>query len=145
MKLVLSRIWTDRVDRWRCRLSNRWHHTHTTIWPLESLESNELILSDLEYLGESQILTPHKRPKTSEQQTENNTINKKRVIVENVIKRFKDFHALSTKWRHSLQNHKTVFFVISEIVNIDLFFRLVRNKWNGFYDDNLRWLFCFLM
>jgi hypothetical protein len=64
---------------------------------LESLESNKLILGDLGYLGEYQILTPHKRPKTSEQQTENNVINKKRVIVENVIKQFKDFHALSTR------------------------------------------------
>jgi hypothetical protein len=78
---------------------------------LESLESNELILGDLGYLGEYQILTPHKRPKTSEQQTENNVINKKKVIVENVIKRFKDFHALSTKWRHSLEHHKTVFLI----------------------------------
>jgi hypothetical protein len=95
---------------------------------LESLESNELILDDLGYLGEYQILTPHKRPKTSEQQTEKNVINEKRIIVENVIKRFKDFHALPTKWQHSLEHHKTVFFVIGEIVNIDLFFRPVRNK-----------------
>jgi hypothetical protein len=95
---------------------------------LELLEPEEVILADLGYIGENQIVTLYKNPQHDEDAKMNQVLNRQRVIVENVISRFKQFRSLSTKWRHSLDEHKKTFIVIAEIVNVDLFFRPVRNK-----------------
>jgi hypothetical protein len=72
---------------------------------LELLEPEEVILADLGYIGENQIVTPYKNPQHDEDAKMNKVLNKQRVIVENVISRFKQFRSLSTKWRHSLEEH----------------------------------------
>jgi hypothetical protein len=51
---------------------------------LQLLNPEEVILADLGYIKE-QILTPHKNPRNEQENEENCEINKRRVVVENVI------------------------------------------------------------
>jgi hypothetical protein len=95
---------------------------------LELLEPEKFILADLGYIGENQIVTPYKNPQHDEDLKMNQVLTRQRVIVENGISRFKKFRFLSTKWRHSLDEHKKKFIIIAEIVNVDLFFRPVRKQ-----------------
>ena len=49
-----------------------------------------------------------------------------KVIVENVLSCFKSFACLNTKWCHNRDLHFFVFYIIAEIINIDMHFNPVR-------------------
>jgi hypothetical protein len=99
---------------------------------LDLLEINELVLTDKGYIGPGleQVLTPIKKPRGRELNEDEKEINMilgaRRWIVEHVIAKIKFFHCLQMKWRHLLDIHHIVFFVIANIVNIDLRTRPMR-------------------
>jgi hypothetical protein len=70
--------------------------------------------------------TPFKGKLTETEKAINHFLGSRRWIVEHIIGRIKNFNCLGHKWRHSRTLHKYVFYVIAEIVNIDLHFRSVR-------------------
>lgn len=90
------------------------------------LQPGELILADKGYIGHSRIVTPFRLPCTEEEKDINFLLSGERWIVEHVLSRFKLFNCLSNDWRHDLDLHKLVFYVIGEIVNIDMYFAPVR-------------------
>ena len=80
-------------------------------------------------MGEFQILTLIKKKRElldPYEEALNFVLGSRRWIVENVIARVKNFKCLSTRWRHSLGLHHVVFFLICNIVNIDMQFRPIR-------------------
>jgi hypothetical protein len=83
----------------------------------------EGILADKGYIGETYLRTPIKAPQTNAAKVVNHVIGTLREIVEHVFDRFKLFGCLSQRWRHDLQLHPLVFFVIAEIVNLDMKYR----------------------
>jgi hypothetical protein len=93
---------------------------------LDLLGENEFILADKGYVGHFCIITPFKGELTEAEKAINHFLGSRRWIVEHIIKRIKNFNCLRQKWRHSRTLHKYVFYVITEIVNIDLHFRPVR-------------------
>jgi hypothetical protein len=96
---------------------------------LTMLMAGEFILADKGYIGEWQIITPFKGKShqlTVMEKEVNLWLGSIRWIVEHVLLRIKNFHCVNIKWRHARELHSTVFFVICEIVNIDMYFRPVR-------------------
>ena len=93
---------------------------------LDSIMDDEYILADKGYIGEWQIVTPIKEAETLLEQIFSHLLSSVRWIVENVLARIKSFKCLSTRWRHSIDLHFIVFFVVSEIVNLDMKNRPVR-------------------
>jgi len=97
---------------------------------LEKLLRGEVILGDKGYVGEFQIMTPIKpgrREKLNDdEKTLNHFLGSRRWIVEHLIGRLKNFKCLSEKWRLALPLHSFVFYILCNIVNIDLEFRPMR-------------------
>jgi hypothetical protein len=93
---------------------------------LDNLMDDEYILADKGYIGEWNIITPVKNPQTLLEYILSHLISSLRWIVENVLARIKGFRCLSTKWRHSIDLHFIVFYVVCEIVNVDMINRPVR-------------------
>lgn len=97
---------------------------------LDLIKWDELILADKGYQGLPQVLTPIKKPRgrdlTADEKEVNYVIGSRRWIVEHVIGRIKNFACLSQPWRHALDMHHIVFFIICNIVNIDLKTRPMR-------------------
>ncbi len=94
---------------------------------LDLLREGERILADKGYIGDFRIIAPFKgRHLPKDLKEINYFLGSHCWIVEHIIGRIKNFHCISHKWRHSLQLHKYVFYVICEIVNIDLKFRPMR-------------------
>lgn len=94
---------------------------------LELLEDDELVLADKGYIGEIQIITPVKGKNLSDFDKQwNRTVGSMRWMVEHVLCRIKVFKAVNEKWRYWRDLHFIVFFVICEIVNIDIMYRPMR-------------------
>jgi hypothetical protein len=77
---------------------------------------NEQVLADKAYIGSPYFITPFCPACTVAQKIFNNLVGRKRVCVEQVIKRMKTFCALHHEWRHELPLHGIVFNVIANIV-----------------------------
>lgn len=75
---------------------------------LDSLGTEEALLGDKGYRGETQLITPFSSPVS---------IGKIRVTVEHAFSRVKKFHCFRQQWRHSLIRHCMAFHVICEAVN----------------------------
>jgi hypothetical protein len=87
------------------------------------LQPNEKVLGDKGYVGEPEvILTPIKNPVDHFEVGWNSFVNSFREIVEHAIARLKIFRCVSTKWRHDIELHPVIFYLVSQIVNIDLCF-----------------------
>jgi hypothetical protein len=56
----------------------------------------------------------------------NRHLNHYRVIVENVNSRLKSWHYLTTRWRQSVDLYWAAFWLICQILNIDLIYRPIR-------------------
>jgi hypothetical protein len=95
---------------------------------LQGLFPQEFILGDMGYIGNWRIITPFKQPCTIQERILNAILSARRWIVEHVLARFKSFHCLSTKWRHDREMHGFVFFVLAEIINIDMLYSPVRQQ-----------------
>jgi hypothetical protein len=95
---------------------------------LRYLRDDEYILGDSGYLGEPQVVASLRQSQiaTTEQQQYNYALNHYRVLIENVISRINNWCCLSIPWRHSLDLHPLVFWVICQITNIDMSYRPVR-------------------
>lgn len=93
---------------------------------LKGILPQELILGDKGYIGNWNIVTPFKKPETVEKEEISEFLSSKRWIVEHVLGRFKNFKCLSTQWRHNLELHGYIFYIIAEIVNVDMIFCPVR-------------------
>ena len=76
------------------------------------------------YKGHSSMVIPHKRRKgtllTIQQAAYNQKLSKARVVVENTIKRVKDWKAVAHSWRQRLFLHPIAFHVIVQLTNITL-------------------------
>jgi hypothetical protein len=92
---------------------------------LQGLLPQEFILADMGYIGNWCIITPIKQPRTHTEYVMNAWLSAQRWI-EHVLSCFKWFGCLNKKWRHSIELHAFVFFVIAEIVNIDMKYCPVR-------------------
>jgi hypothetical protein len=93
------------------------------------LRNNEFILGDPGYIGEAKVITPL-RPTQIYSVSDGNLnrlLNHYRVIVENLNSRIKSWHCLTCPWRHSLDLHAVVFWLICQIVNVDIVFRPIRD------------------
>ena len=89
---------------------------------LTKLKPGELLLADKIYVGEPQIITPFKEPKSEIEEKINSILYSHRIIVENSLSRIKTFNCTQQKWRHSPFFHSKVFKVLINILNIDLYF-----------------------
>jgi len=89
---------------------------------LKGLFPSEFILGDMGYIGNWRIITPFKNPRNLQEKILNALLSARRWIVEHVLARFKTFRVLSTRWRHDIQLHGFVFFVLAEIINIDMMY-----------------------
>lgn len=88
---------------------------------LEKLGEGELIIADKAYLGDPHFLTPLKGKATSVHGLcFNKLIAQIRIAVEHTFAYFKAFSCLSKKWRHKLCLHRIVFFVLANIINLEL-------------------------
>lgn len=94
---------------------------------LRHLKPHELLLADKAYIGEWQILTPFRKPETLQEMAFNKYLSALRMPVEHVFALFKAWKCLSTPWRHSLLLHPVVFYVIAQIVNIDMAVRTIKS------------------
>jgi hypothetical protein len=78
------------------------------------------------------MVIPHKRRRgsllTVEQAAHNRKLSRGRVVVENAIKRLKDWRALKQPWRNRLFLHHVAFNVITQLTNVTLRVRPVRNE-----------------
>lgn len=88
----------------------------------QGLLPGELILADKGYIGAWHIVTPFRTPLPGLESLISTLLSAQRWIVEHVLARFKFFKILGGVWRHSLDIHGYVFYVIAEIVNIDMHF-----------------------
>ena len=77
---------------------------------------------DKAYLGESQIKTPHKKPKkgelTEEQKEENKEFSSLRVFVEHVIRTVKIFRAAGDKFRLNINKYESVISLVCGLVRL---------------------------
>lgn len=97
---------------------------------LDLLLDHEFVLADKGYIGEFKIITPFKGKPVNllpVQLEINLWLGSIRWLVEHILLRIKTFRCVNIKWRHWRDLHGLVFFVICEIVNIDLFFRPARH------------------
>jgi len=86
----------------------------------DNLTVNEFLLADKGYIGHEQCICPIKGAETEIELAYNSIINSYCVLIENVLGRFKVYKCLSCRWRHWIELHPIAFYVIAEIVNIDL-------------------------
>lgn len=86
------------------------------------LEQNEHVVTDKAYIGLPEAITPIKAAKMPLSRLWNYEVSTAREIVEHVYSRIKNFQCLTQKWRHDLALHPIVFYVICNIVNIDMHF-----------------------
>lgn len=95
---------------------------------LQGLLPREFILADMGYIGNWRIVTQIKQPTTWAERLVNAWISAQRWIVEHVFGRFKWFNCLTQRWRHDIELHAFIFFVLAEIINIDMYFNPVRRQ-----------------
>jgi hypothetical protein len=91
----------------------------------------ERVLADMGYIGDYRIITPFKRNKKRGNPIHmiwNKALGALRVKVEHVFNRVKIFEALKQAWRHKLYFHKIVFYVIVNILSIELLIHPVKKK-----------------
>ena len=94
---------------------------------LFNITDEEFILADKGYIGEFQIITPFKGKNLSDAEKECNWwLSSIRWLVEHIIAHLKIFKCLHDVWRHDRDLHGIVFYVICEIVNIDMYYRPAR-------------------
>lgn len=86
------------------------------------------------------MVIPHKRRKgtllTVAQTLYNRKVSRARVIVENTIKRIKDWKAVALPWRHRLFLHPVAFHVIVHLTNITIRMRPCRTEPPAILFDN---------
>ena len=94
--------------------------------PAELLSDTSKALGDSAYIGESNVLTPCKKPPRGElkaaQKLWNKQVSHVRIVVENTFKRLKDWKIISNIYRgnyHKLGEFNDVFKVVCALVNID--------------------------
>lgn len=80
-------------------------------------------MADLAHIGEEQIITPKKNATEADQITWNKEIKRHRQVVERLHLRLKEFQCLRIAWRHDIALHPKAYFLICNIVNLDLIFR----------------------
>jgi len=85
------------------------------------LKNKEKLVSDPGYKGEHFITSIKKKRKLSSEEKffnwERHAISAR---IENLNERFKKFSCLRNSWRHGIQKHKIAFYVILNIVQINL-------------------------
>ncbi len=88
------------------------------------LKENEFVLGDKGYQGDEVIIVPWKKNQLvfMYQWAFNLYHAHYRITVERTLGRMKFFKCLQVRWRHELSLHHIAFYVIANIVNIDLFF-----------------------
>lgn len=88
---------------------------------LDLLSGDTLLLGDKGYQGESQIITPHKKPRggeiTDEEKEENKMIYSKRVVVENSIHQLKQWQVIGSVYRGEWKSDEDLQHV-TEIVQV---------------------------
>jgi hypothetical protein len=85
---------------------------------------NQMFRGDKAYIGEPQILTPHKKPPkgklTAQQKQENKEFSKKRIYIEHTIRIFKVFKVARERFRLSARVYKRVILTICGLVRLRL-------------------------
>ncbi len=70
---------------------------------LHKFKTNQTFSGDKAYIGENQIITPHKKPKNGEltenQRQENKALSSKRIFVEHLIRVIKVFKVVQERFR----------------------------------------------
>jgi len=93
---------------------------------IHNLFHNEQVLGDKAYVGDPRFIAPFRPACTTAQEHFNYIVSCKRLLVEQVIKRIKHFHAVCHEWRQSLPLHGIVFKVIANIVVMSLFIEPIK-------------------
>ena len=77
---------------------------------------------DKAYQGESQVMTPRKKPKagqlTDEQKQQNRELSQKRIFVEHVIRLLKIFNVARERFRLADLNYKPVILAICGLIRL---------------------------
>lgn len=87
---------------------------------LRNLKKHECILADRAYVGEWRVVTPLRRPRTAQEYQVNHVLSSLREEVEHAFGYFKHFRVLNTPFRHPLVLHPMVFYVVAQIVNLEI-------------------------
>jgi hypothetical protein len=93
---------------------------------LDFLLPSEFILADKAYVGEHKLVTAFKNPSTPDEHAINSIFYAQRTIVENSFQRFKSFQFTQQHWRHGIELHFIAMKALAQIVNIDIYFRPLR-------------------
>ena len=92
-------------------------------------EKDERVVSDSGYKG-AQVITPlpRKRKLDSDEKYNNWQCHALSARLENLNGRFKKFLCLKHPWRHNIQNHKVVFYIILNLVQIGMQINPLRRR-----------------
>lgn len=87
---------------------------------LDHLLPHEKILADLGYYGDPHFITPYKGKKQTDKQKQlSYKLGQIRVMIEHINEKLKVFQVLCHPWRHDVDLHKIVFWVICDIISIE--------------------------
>ena len=105
---------------------------------LNKFSPQQTFSGDKAYVGESQITTPHKKPKkgklTDSQKKENKALSSKRIFVEHLIRVVKIFKVVQERFRLHKTRYKSVLLTVCGLVRLrigSLILELIKLKESG--------------
>jgi len=102
------------------------------------LFEGEFILADKGYeSADAPFLHPIKQVENQQEWDTNTELARIRVLVENVNARLKNFACLVDAWRHSVDDHRAMFQVICNVVNLDMDLHPLRRPGIDMLQDQL--------
>jgi cell division septum initiation protein DivIVA len=85
-------------------------------------DNHQLYIGDKAYVGEPQIITPHKQPKNQElteaEKSENKVISSQRIFVEHLIRVVKIFKIMQERFRLKRTRYKSILLTICGLVRV---------------------------
>lgn len=89
---------------------------------LKKFEPEQQLIGDKAYVGETQIVTPSKKPKngelTNDQKEENKTLSSRRIYVEHLIRVMKIFKVAQERFRLGKKRYKSVMLTVCGLVRL---------------------------
>ena len=86
----------------------------------EELGNHQKYRGDKDYVGETVINTPHKKPRnqemSAEKQEENRLKDKQRIVVEHLIRLIKIYRVASERFRLKSQNYEAVILTVCGLI-----------------------------